>query len=742
MRWLLISKIILSSGYVLLAQTTTTFVVPSAAPSSAVTVDPSLLSVSIEFFAFPGYTELSGTTTCLANIEKLRGAPPAVRIGGTTQDRATFDANLAQPVNYTVASPADAPTTLTYGPSFFTLAGQLAGDVTIGLNRQLNNLNNTRAGAEEAVQCVTGLLALELGNEPDLYSSSSPIAGGASWTPATDGASQKSWFTDLSSSVIHKRKLTMKSDSVPKNAHVTTYVTRSKYLNRIMRYPHTSSSATNRSQSLCASILFPTMSKEHLDLVMELVGYVLERAASGDSIPDKPGSLGELRRTLLRKLEELPLSSREEFFANPSAQDRQLSSAFQAAILSSNESHPDLHPTIFRQESTPQDSGSVGLETTVDDLAQTWGFENPSRSDILTPFALASSLDSASIMEWDSRQASLSGGLSSQEGMKAMDRSSACLNPAFIELDGCKATLNVSRPSEPRPQQWLSTQLGLVNTVNNGDPECIGSFVISQVPGQMSCPKPGERYALTQMPCSNVECDFNFSMSQGNVVAQMAPPLELNIQAQASTPAGGSHLANNGQPRTFGSQFAPSYHGTFKRSSTFYLPIAESSHRPARSLKGLVEIGLYKNIPLQLLSPSLEFMPNLPSPPPMTVASERIPLGASGYVNTARNSQGDDVAPRPLKRKRATSPATSKFPTGIRCRLPGCNKPNFEFASIRERNKHEKCAKAHSTSLPSCGICRKVLSRDDAVRRHMELIHGKENEDISWLEQPADREEA
>ncbi|OCB89325.1 hypothetical protein A7U60_g3526 [Sanghuangporus baumii] len=201
MRWLLISKIILSSGYVLLAQTTTTFVVPSAAPSSAVTVDPSLLSVSIEFFAFPGYTELSGTTTCLANIEKLRGAPPAFRIGGTTQDRATFDANLAQPVNYTVASPADAPTTLTYGPSFFTLAGQLAGDVTIGLNRQLNNLNNTRAGAEEAVQCVTGLLALELGNEPDLYSSSSPIAGGASWTPATDGASQKSWFTDLSSSV-------------------------------------------------------------------------------------------------------------------------------------------------------------------------------------------------------------------------------------------------------------------------------------------------------------------------------------------------------------------------------------------------------------------------------------------------------------------------------------------------------------------------------------------------------------
>ena len=83
------------------------------------------------------------------------------------RDRATFDANLSEPVNYTVASPADAPLTLTYGPSFFDLAGELRGDVTIGLNRQLNNIENTRAGAEEAVQRIKGLLTIELGNEPD-----------------------------------------------------------------------------------------------------------------------------------------------------------------------------------------------------------------------------------------------------------------------------------------------------------------------------------------------------------------------------------------------------------------------------------------------------------------------------------------------------------------------------------------------------------------------------------------------
>lgn len=59
--------------------------VPSTPPSSAQSVDKSILSVSLEFFAFPGYTQLEATNNCLANIATLRGAQPAVRIGGTTQ---------------------------------------------------------------------------------------------------------------------------------------------------------------------------------------------------------------------------------------------------------------------------------------------------------------------------------------------------------------------------------------------------------------------------------------------------------------------------------------------------------------------------------------------------------------------------------------------------------------------------------------------------------------------------------
>ncbi len=59
--------------------------VPSTTPSTASTIDPAQLSVSLEFFTFPDYTAITSTINCLANIGTLRGTQPAVRIGGTTQ---------------------------------------------------------------------------------------------------------------------------------------------------------------------------------------------------------------------------------------------------------------------------------------------------------------------------------------------------------------------------------------------------------------------------------------------------------------------------------------------------------------------------------------------------------------------------------------------------------------------------------------------------------------------------------
>jgi hypothetical protein len=62
-----------------------TYAVPSSKPSGAGRVDPALLSISLEFFAFPGYTQVTSTNVCMNQIKTLRGHAPAVRIGGTTQ---------------------------------------------------------------------------------------------------------------------------------------------------------------------------------------------------------------------------------------------------------------------------------------------------------------------------------------------------------------------------------------------------------------------------------------------------------------------------------------------------------------------------------------------------------------------------------------------------------------------------------------------------------------------------------
>lgn len=74
---------------------------------------------------------------------------------------------MTSAVSYTVPSAGAAPNSLTYGPSFFDLAGKLSGPTTIGINRRLNNLTNGIAAAKQAVSAMNNLYAFELGNEPD-----------------------------------------------------------------------------------------------------------------------------------------------------------------------------------------------------------------------------------------------------------------------------------------------------------------------------------------------------------------------------------------------------------------------------------------------------------------------------------------------------------------------------------------------------------------------------------------------
>ncbi|PNS17613.1 hypothetical protein CAC42_3008 [Sphaceloma murrayae] len=169
------------------------FAVPSTPPpDSSPLLSAAPVGVSIEFFTWPGYNQLASTSRCLSNLRDITGVWPPVRIGGTTQDRAIYNASQTEAVIYTVADPGDAPMTLTYGPSFISLAGQYPGSVTLGLNRRLNDQPNTIAAAREAVRAMGNLNAIELGNEPNFFTASDPIAGGT-WNAAKDFASQVSW---------------------------------------------------------------------------------------------------------------------------------------------------------------------------------------------------------------------------------------------------------------------------------------------------------------------------------------------------------------------------------------------------------------------------------------------------------------------------------------------------------------------------------------------------------------------
>lgn len=50
----------------------------------------------------------------------------------THRDRATYDPSSSAAVTYTVSDPADAPASLSFGPSFMDIAATYGGDVTIG----------------------------------------------------------------------------------------------------------------------------------------------------------------------------------------------------------------------------------------------------------------------------------------------------------------------------------------------------------------------------------------------------------------------------------------------------------------------------------------------------------------------------------------------------------------------------------------------------------------------------------
>lgn len=166
-----------------------TFTIPSQAHTGNykyAPVEPAPVGISFEFFAFPSYfTNVTATTKCLSNWRDLTGVWPPIRIGGTTQDRAQYDAQMTAYVVYTVSNPADAPASLSFGSSFMTLAAKYGGSVVVGLNRGKNNIQNTINAAKAAVNGMGNLLAIELGNEPECKPLIRPIRIVSGFRPAS-----------------------------------------------------------------------------------------------------------------------------------------------------------------------------------------------------------------------------------------------------------------------------------------------------------------------------------------------------------------------------------------------------------------------------------------------------------------------------------------------------------------------------------------------------------------------------
>ncbi|KAH7161780.1 hypothetical protein EDB81DRAFT_854074 [Dactylonectria macrodidyma] len=183
-------------GFGAAATASPSYSVPAVRPHNAVTLDPAPVGVSFEFFMWPSYmTNISLTLPCLDHISELYGRKVPIRIGGTTQDRATYDPSFDGYVSYQVNDPLEAPMSLTYGPQFFDLIGDFGSETMLGFNRALDNRNNTFAAVLEAKSRASNhLWAIELGNEPDLYYLywKYPVAE-APWNETQEGADAADW---------------------------------------------------------------------------------------------------------------------------------------------------------------------------------------------------------------------------------------------------------------------------------------------------------------------------------------------------------------------------------------------------------------------------------------------------------------------------------------------------------------------------------------------------------------------
>ncbi|KIW32189.1 uncharacterized protein PV07_03748 [Cladophialophora immunda] len=195
---MLVSRVITG---LLLAEVATCAISLSLAPpqNASKPLLESFVSYSIEFSSFPDFAGNSSqpnnfSYNLLNNLRNLQGTYPIIRVGGNTEDYATFNASqttaLIGTFNFTRSR--DYPTTISIGPAYFDSYSTWPGVTYIhGFNLGKNGSigYETLVGTVPLVCKALGTSKVaywELGNEPDLYKTSAQGPVRPSWWNETD----------------------------------------------------------------------------------------------------------------------------------------------------------------------------------------------------------------------------------------------------------------------------------------------------------------------------------------------------------------------------------------------------------------------------------------------------------------------------------------------------------------------------------------------------------------------------
>ncbi|CAI7634346.1 unnamed protein product [Penicillium bialowiezense] len=143
-------------------------------PKNSSRVPNDLQSISIEFAFFPDYAGNKSqpnhfTKNLLHNLKSITGTAPKVRVGGTSQDHATYYPDQKDNIQLIYQNPGDdQPIQINYGPAFFESYHTL-GEIKYlhGLNMNQNtSTKQLEIATVDACKAIGSQLHLfELGNE-------------------------------------------------------------------------------------------------------------------------------------------------------------------------------------------------------------------------------------------------------------------------------------------------------------------------------------------------------------------------------------------------------------------------------------------------------------------------------------------------------------------------------------------------------------------------------------------------